>query len=169
MKYFSEGQNHWYFIHQSKNNQPIKIYLKDSVSQVVMDKPSNVLQIISESIINDADELKQKYLSQINEYIKQTLLDSIRELSSEAIEKEYGQYFERAGVFLKNEKLLSDSDIQKLIKETRLLSIQVEVFLNEQEGLVSFCSANLIDPFMKRMSCAVENKYNFGEGFIEFG
>lgn len=169
MNYFSDGQNNWYFIHLSKNNEPIKIYLKDSISQMPLEKPSNVLQIIAESIINDVDELKQKYLLQINKYIKQTLFDSIDELSSEAIQEKYGQYFGRVGVFFNYEIGLSDADIQKLFNETRLLSIEVEIVLNEPEGLVSFCSANLIDPFMIRWICAFENKYHFSEGFIECG
>lgn len=66
MNYFSEGQNIWYFIHHAKNNEPIKIYLKDSISQIPLEKPSNVLLIIAESIINDADDLKKNYLKQIN-------------------------------------------------------------------------------------------------------
>ena len=169
MNYFSDGQNNWYFIHLSKNNEPIKIYLKDSISQMPLEKPTNVLQIIAESIINDADELKQKYLLQINRHIKQTLLDSISELSSEAIEKEYGQYFERAGVFFNTEKELSDVDIQKLLNETRLLNIEIELFPHDEDGVVCLCLGNLIDPFMRKWICAMEDKYNNSEGFIENG
>jgi hypothetical protein len=134
-----------------------------------MVNPSNILQIILGVVINDLDYLKQEYLIRINSFVRESVLYSINTLSSEEIELEYGKYFERIGIFFDKIIGLSEADFRKLLNETRLLSIEIELFNHEEDGVVCFCSGYLIDPFMNRWCCAIQSQYNHSEDFIDNG
>jgi len=173
MEFIKEDKNSWYFIHDSNGKEPIKICLSlralNEESIIYPSDPPTILRIIAESLSRDAELLKQEYIDNLLPYLE-SRWEEINP-ADENYYKEYGVYLERLSIFLNKEKKLSNSDFIKLRKEVKLLCITFELYVSNanSEMPVIYCSAYVIDPFMTTWVSAIENKYNDGEGFIEFG